>query len=189
MGGLAIWLPARAEGANQLVPAFGHSGQVQFQRVALSPQPSICPASPTASQSLPRRLLPTCCRMARSNLANWTVGLGSPAGPPSRPPTPTAELTRRSFTNGSIRTTFATTPGQTYKVTGRAHIVSESSCPGCWGGMRFSAYDANWQEIGGSGVLLTATQGSGWFKIAFSFVATQTGTPWMSAISATAGAR
>jgi hypothetical protein len=81
------------------------------------------------------------------------------------------------LTNASIRTAFATTPGKTYKVTGWVHIANESQCPGCWGGMRLSAYDAQWQELGGSGLLLTATHGSEWFKIAFAFVATQTRTP------------
>jgi len=79
--------------------------------------------------------------------------------------------------NTSIRTSFATTPGKTYKVTGWVHITSEGSCSGCWGGMRFAVYDASWTQIGGAGPLLTATNGSAWFKIAFTFVATQSSTP------------
>jgi hypothetical protein len=78
------------------------------------------------------------------------------------------------ITTDSITQTVATTPGETYKLTGWARIASKSGSD--WGGFRLGAISWDWKTLAHAGFITQSSAGSGWVKYALTLTATTTQT-------------
>ncbi len=77
--------------------------------------------------------------------------------------------------NTRLRTSLATTPGQTYKVTAWVRFISETGSD--WGGFYLSTSRPDWSTLAEIGSFTAATHGYGWFKVALTFTAVAARTP------------
>jgi len=77
--------------------------------------------------------------------------------------------------NTRLRTSLATTPGQTYKVTAWVRFLSETGSD--WGGFYLSTSRPDWSALAEIGWFTAATHGYEWFKVALTFTAVATQTP------------
>lgn len=101
-------------------------------------------------------------------LANWTTGSAIASQAQVHSGNWSAKLT-----NGSVDQSFNTTIGQTYKATAWIKIDSETGSD--WGGFVFDVSETrNWIYLNRTPVLLTSSNGSGWFQVALTFKATTT---------------
>jgi hypothetical protein len=77
------------------------------------------------------------------------------------------------ITNGSVDQTLSTVVGQTYKATAWIKIESETGTD--WGGFTLNATESrNWVYLARTPLILQASYGNNWFKVALTFTATTT---------------